>query len=350
MNKREFIKTSSLALAAGLVAQPDLAAESIDTQQSGFPKNIIKPARIHKGDQILILAPGTNVTDSVLIRKAIKTAEMLGYNPAVHRSLRNGFTGKLTNSPENRAEAIMEGFLNPDIRAIWCIRGGYGSVDLLDKLDYGLIAKNPKLFVGYSDITALHSSIYIRSGLITLHAPVMLSKMTDFTLKGLQLLLDSGKEGDIISLFPKNSESIKYTIRDEMSEGRLLGGNLSLVTSLIGTPYIPSYNGAIVFLEDVGEAPYRLHRMLKQVELSGMLVSNRGLIFGRCTDCSKGLAHISDYTENEVYLDIASRLDSPVSLNNYIGHTADQASLPHGLFVAYDPGAYQLRLQEDLYQ
>lgn len=350
MDKRAFIKLNGLLAGTALLGYNRAQSESLDPLALGFPRNINKPVRLRKGDRVMVLAPGTNVTDPVLIKKAEKNIQELGFQPIISDTLTSKHTGHNSNNSDYRAEAINKAFEDESIRAIWCIRGGYGSMDLLTKLDYDSIAQNPKLFIGYSDITALHSALYLHSGLITLHGPVALSKQTEFTLKGLQNLLFSGLKGDNIELLPKDRSEIRFTLNNQTVKGRLLGGNLSLISAITGTEYLPSFEQAIVFLEDVGEAPYRLHRMLKQLELAGKFNDIKALIVGKCDGCNRGDSHVSDYTENEAYLDIVQSLQVPVGLNNLIGHTENQTTLPHGLMVEYHPEEYYLQLTEDLYQ
>jgi muramoyltetrapeptide carboxypeptidase len=345
MDKRDFLRGAVITVAGAAVMQNTLYADTINTSQ----KTIVKPKRLRKGDRVALIAPGTNVTDPILIRKAEKTIESLGYVPVVHPTLVSDMVGYSTNTINKRVDAIHSSFLDSNIKGLWCIRGGYGSVDLIDKIDYAVIENNPKLFIGYSDITALHNAFIVKAGLATLHGPVAISEMNEYTLNILKLMLESGNSGIKIALDADLPSNTRYLSNfDKNVRGRLLGGNLSLLSSLCGSEYLPDFNGSIMYIEDVGEAPYRIHRMMKQLELSDNL-SNKALLIGRCDDCSKGASHVSDYTESQAYLEVAERKNIPVSFGNHIGHTKHQATLPNGLNVEYNPKENTITLLEGFY-
>ncbi|GAB5464961.1 MAG: LD-carboxypeptidase [Candidatus Kapaibacteriales bacterium] len=349
MDKRTFIKSSFAAAATVGFASTGLSAQKTeaDTKKRNTERSVVKPQKLELGDSILLISPGTHVSDPLLIKKAIENIESLGYRAEVSYDPNMKYQGYNTRSRDERAEELIRGFEDDRFQGVWCIRGGYGTMDILNLLDYDIIRKNPKPFFGYSDITALHQAFFNKTGLITFHSPVALSNIEGFTRDSLSKLLNDGSEGLTLETVPEGKSVYNFALGD--SRGRLVGGNLSLVSALCGTEYLCPTEGCNVFLEDVGERPYRLHRMLKQLELAGYFESARSLLMGVCDDCDKGSGHTSDMTEAQVYQEIFSRFSCPASIEAYIGHTKDQATLPHGALVSFDSKTGSYTLMEDVY-
>jgi len=224
-------------------------------------------------------------------------------------------------------------FKNKNVKAIFCVRGGYGSGRLLDKINYKLIKENPKIFVGYSDITALQLAIFSHTGLVTFAGPMPAvdfwqDEVSKFTEENFWRLITSNKK--IGKLINPNGEGF-YLLAKGKTEGRLLGGNLALITSLMGTKYLPSFKNSILLLEDIGEPPYRVDRFLNQLRLGNILHDTSGIILGRFVDCYENDTSKKTLTLNQVITDYFEKLNKPVIYNFKHGHISENISIPFGL-------------------
>ncbi|MBI5326633.1 MAG: LD-carboxypeptidase [Ignavibacteriae bacterium] len=313
---------------------------------------MIHPKALKQGDTVGIIAPATAVTDPDQIGKAIEALNYFGLKNKIGRNVLKG-EGYKTRTIEERIDDIHTMFGDKDVSAIFCLRGGYGSAGLLDKIDYDLIKSNPKIFIGYSDITALHLAINKYSSLITFHGPVLLSGFSNYTADYFsKALFNTNPLGKIVN--PESKSGIRLvhptrTIKPGKATGKLIGGNLSIICSLMGTPYEIETKDKILFIEDVGEEPYRIDRMLTQLRLAGKLNSTAGIIFGECTECnSDGLnpSHIWDYTLGEVLDKILGNLNIPVFYGLTFGHTNDQITIPEGVEAEMDADDRVLNILE----
>ena len=218
MERRNFMKLGMGALALGAVGGQLRSEESKSDR-------VIWPASLKPGDKIGIVAPGTNVSDPDEIMRAKKAAEYLGYEVELGKYLRRGH-GYKSRSVEERIEDIHEMFDSSDIKGIFCIRGGYGSGQLLDSLDYDLIRDNPKIFMGYSDITAMHLALQKKTGLVSFHGPVMLSRFSDYTIECMRAVVESESNIELRSSAAKSGIRDAYPLRvinEGEAEGRLNG-------------------------------------------------------------------------------------------------------------------------------
>jgi len=322
MNRRQILITGLLGLTLSAIPKRLI---------SQMKHKKIKPKVLTEGSVVGIIAPATSVSDPVDIQKAMQVIRHYNLIPKISENLLKG-SGFKSRSIEERVEDLHNMFLDKDVKAIFCIRGGYGSAQLLDKIDFNIITNNPKVFVGYSDITALHLAINKFSGLVTFHGPVMLSAFTNYTAEHFRKALFSAEPiGEISN--PDTINGIRpafpfRTIVPGISSGNLTGGNLSLISSLMGTAYEIETEGKILFLEDVGEEPFRIDRMLTQLNLAGKLEKAAGIVFGRCTDCDK-VSDVWDYSLNEVLDKHLSKLKIPVLYGLLIGHTPEQVTIPY---------------------
>jgi muramoyltetrapeptide carboxypeptidase len=293
----------------------------------------IKPPRLKKNDEIGIIAPAGPVKESE-IRPGIELLESFGYKvisaPHLYHS-----EGYLAGDDNTRLEDLHSMFHNGRIRAIFCARGGYGTLRLLEKINFDLIGMNPKIIIGYSDITTLLLAIYKKTGLITFHGPVVreLSKNKNQNLESVFDLVSSDQPLNVnltegIALVPGKAKGI------------LLGGNLSLICHLIGTPFMPSMKGCILFIEEKGEPLYRIDRMLTHLRLSGFLEGLRGLIAGEFEGCGD----VSSI--NQLLLDTVSDLDIPVVSGLPVGHGLENIMIPLGLQATLDTGRMGLAIME----
>jgi len=325
-------------------------AEEADAEESAHdkPPAAIKPRPLRKGDMIGIVAPASSMDDS-LVRRAVENISRRGYEV----KLSSGYLqrrGYLASDDKTRAAELNAFFLDKSVKAILCLRGGYGSPRILDRLDYDAIRQNPKIFIGYSDITALLNGIHTKTGLVSFHGPMAkefsIGKgLTPYTEKYFwpvftpqsRLFADWGGAG------PKGRSHLK-TLAGGKAEGVLVGGNLSVLTCTIGTPYEARSRDCILFLEDVNETPFRIDRMLNQLRLSGMLARYKGVILGSFTGClplrGRGIGLL------DVFDHYFGKLGVPVLSGYAAGHQPDQATLPIGSRVRLDATAKKVSLIE----
>jgi len=244
--------------------------------------------------------------------------------------------GYLAGRDDARLEDLHGMFLDPEIKAICCARGGYGSMRLLDFLDYPMIRANPKPLVGYSDVTAVLLAVFQRAGLVTFHGPVVrdVAGKDQQNLKSMiSALTDNGP-----LLIALNADGV---VRPGKSRGPLVGGNLSLICHLVGTRYLPPLRGAILFVEDTGEPAYRLDRMLTHLRLSGHLEGLAALVAGDFEGC------LEDSALKQLLADRTKGLDMPVAAGLPVGHGRRNLTLPIGVEAEMDTDSGTLRLLED---
>ena len=292
--------------------------------------NIIKPKALKKGDTIGLICPASGPHDLSRIEKSAAYFGKLGYNVLIGK---NAFKsdGYLAGSDKERRDDVLSMFTNKNIKALICIRGGYGSGRLLDMLPYDVIRKNPKILAGYSDITTLQSALLSQSGIISIAGPMaavdFYNAPDTYTEENFWRLVTQSKAFGIIPL-PAGNEV--RSIRKGISEGVLFGGNLATLTSLLGTPYFPKPDNKILLIEDVDEMPHRIDRMLNQLRLSGVLGKLKGVIAGKFTDCNEPAGKQNTFTVDEVLENYLGKLKVPVITNFPHGHTKHIASLPIG--------------------
>ena len=288
----------------------------------------IKPKRLYPGDTIGVIAPA-GCGDLDLSIAGVSWLGEQGFRVRLGMNVQKTL-GYLAGTDAERASDINAMFASPDIDGIICLRGGYGTMRLLDLVDYECIRTHPKVFVGYSDITALHLSIGQRTGLVTFHGPMITSDMgkglSDYTWDYLSKAITRSEPlGPITN--PPNLLSPTVIVPGR-AQGQLIGGNLSLSVSTLGTPYEIDTRGKILCLEEVGEAPYRIDRMLTQLLLAGKLQDAVGIVIAVCIDCDRD--DPPSFTVEEVLRDRLGDLNKPVLYNLYFGHTAEKFTLPLG--------------------
>lgn len=339
MNRRTLLK------AVSLFSLLSFGSNGVSFSNNSKPK--IKPKRLKKGDKVTIIAPGSAVSSPEDHLKAEEILEKLDLKYEFAPNVKSG-SGYKTRSVKERVDDIHFAF-ESDSKAVFCIRGGYGSASLIPEINFDKIKSNPKIFAGFSDITALHHAIYNETGLVTFHSPVLLSSFSDFTFNSLDEILFGDVEKYIIQNPEPNSirnNDPLIVINDGEANGELVGGNLSLISSLMGSKYEIDSNDKLLFIEDVGEAPYRLHRMLTQLKLAGKFDNVKGVIIGKCDDCNSSSGSTWDLSEIEVYFDIFRSYKFPVIYGFLLGHTSNQQTLPLNLNYNLNTSKKNLVLME----
>jgi muramoyltetrapeptide carboxypeptidase len=312
---------------------------------------LIKPPRLAPGDWIGLAAPASAPPDPQAIDLAVASLQRLGFRPRLARHVRARH-GYLAGTDSQRASDLMQLFADPKVRAILCIRGGYGCVRILDRLDYTFIRRHPRILVGYSDVTSLHAALLRHSGLVTFHGPMMNSDfnkedMPAFSLDSFRrVLMATEPSGSVCQGYRGSTVQI---LQPGRAEGRLVGGNLSLLCAAVGTPYQPSLRGAILFLEDLDETPYRFDRLLTQLLLSGALRGVKGIAIGINANCDdprrKGSKEYRQSLE-DVLVERLGPLGLPMVMGLPFGHVPHNATLPVGVRARLDAHAGDLEILE----
>jgi muramoyltetrapeptide carboxypeptidase len=294
---------------------------------------IVKPKKLKKGEVIGIISPASSPDDMTRIEAGVKYLENLGYRVEVGKNV-GKVHGYLAGSNEERLEDIHYMFGKKDVKAIFCTRGGYGSPRLLDKINYKLIQNNPKIFVGYSDITALQMAFLKKTGLLSFAGPMIAvdfhDEVSPFTEEMFWKLLTSNKKYGRVEL--PNEEKIFHLVKGS-AKGRIVGGNLSLFSSLIGTDYLPDLKEKILLIEEIGEVPYRIDRMLNQLRLAKILKKPAGVILGAFTDCNEIDPNKRTLTLGEVITEYFKYLGIPIIYNFKHGHLKDNITIPLGINI-----------------
>jgi muramoyltetrapeptide carboxypeptidase len=300
---------------------------------------IVKPRRLKPGDTIGLIEPASATFESMKIEIAVEAVEAMGFKakPAPHISDRYGY---LAGQDVDRAHDVNQMFGDPEVDAVMAVRGGWGCARLLPYLDYGVIAKNPKILIGYSDLTAMLLAVHARTGLVTFHGPMALSTWNAFNLDYFRRVLC---DAEMVTF--ENVHEIKDTlvqvenriqaITPGVARGRILGGNLTVLAGIVGSGYLPDFTGAILFIEEVEENIYRVDRLLTQLGLAGILGQLKGVVFGNCTKCLPGEGY-GALTLEEVLRDHIKPLNVPAWSGAMIGHIDRQFTIPEGTQVEID--------------
>lgn len=293
------------------------------------------PPKLKKGDTILLVSPSSPLSADQPVEKIAANVEALGFRVKIGNSCRGSASCGYAAAPaEVKAADLNGGFADPDVAAIWCTRGGETAWQVLPLLNYDCIAAHPKAFIGFSDVTTLHLAIQQRCGFVTFHGPMANStfgwKDDPFSWQSLWAALEMGS---CLEIKNPTGEEIK-SLRPGRACGRLTGGNLSLVSASMGTPWQIDARGCILYLEDVGEEVYALERMLCQLRYAGVLDSAAGLVFGEFTNCRN--ARRADYGPEALLRDFFASWPKPVLYNVRSAHCTPMATLPMGTACTID--------------
>lgn len=307
---------------------------------------LLKPKAIKQGDVIGVIAPASAPASQDKIDKGAEYLERLGYRVKLGKNVR-AIRGYLAGTDQQRAADINEMFGDKRVKAIMVVRGGYGSPRLLPLIDYGLVKRNPKVFVGYSDLTALQLALFTKTGLISVSGPMvgveMFKGIDPFTEENFWKVVTSTKKlGVMMNPDGRPLESIHKGI----ASGILLGGNLSLVTSIAGSPYLPSFKNSILYLEEIEEECYRFDRMMNQLKLAGIFKDTKGILIGELTDVKPSDTTKPFLTAEEVLDDYLSPLKKPILKGLVYGHVARKLTMPVGIRARMDANAGSIELIE----
>lgn len=286
-----------------------------------------RPPKLDAGARVALLSPAGPLRGENDIARAEDNVRSLGWIPIVSEHAR-GRTGYFAASDEHRLADLNRAITDPDIDGIWCLRGGYGAIRLLPGIDFAALKRHAKPLIGFSDITALHCAIDAECALVSYHGPTARASLDAETRASLAA---AATHAESCGVAPD-----ARVLRTGRAAGRLAGGNLALLSSLIGTPWAPQFDGALLLLEDINEPVYRMDRMLQQLLLSGSLRNCRGIVFGHCTDCVEeadggGSRHLDD-----VLSEIANRLNVPCLAGVPVGHIDRQWTVPLGADAELD--------------
>ncbi|MBD0269620.1 MAG: LD-carboxypeptidase [Cyanobacteria bacterium Co-bin8] len=343
MRRRQFLGSGAIAgITVGLTHSP-LQARATPT--------LLKPAPLRPGDTLGIISPAGATFQQEELDIVVDAVRGLGLVPRVapHAMSRYGY---LAGTDEERAADLNAFFADPTIKALMPIRGDWGSARILPYLNYDLIRQNPKVLVGFSDITALLLGIHAQTGLVTFHGPHGLTAWRpDQTQPFRQLLFEGAAQRFENPRLGEDADRLMQTrgriqtITPGQATGKLLGGNLSVVSGIVGSPYMPETAGAILFLEDLGESLYRVDRMLTQLKLAGVFDGLAGFIFGQCARCGPGQDYGS-LTLEEILQDHVQPLGIPAWSGAWIGHVEPMWTLPLGSPVRVDATAGTIQMME----
>lgn len=337
MNRRHFARLLSVATAAASVSAAPARTSS---------RRIIKPRRLAAGDTVGLVLPASLTLESDDIALAREQLEAIGFKVLIgaHAYDRHGY---FAGRDRDRADDLNRMFADDRVAGIVCYTGGWGAPRVLPYLDYDLIARKPKVLIGYSDITALLTAIYQRTGLVTFHGPVGGSTIDPYSLENFRRVVMTPEPAGLLAPPQKRpTELVDRTNRvirlhPGKASGRLVGGNLTLLAALMGTPYEVQTDGAILFAEDIREEVYRVDRMLTQLALGGKFARMAGFVFGRCTDCKATQVSLED-----VLRDRFAAGPAPAISGLSFGHIEQKLTLPLGVEATLDADAGTLTLNE----
>ena len=345
MDRRQFVGNAALAALLPLVGGGNALAAA--------PRGRLLPVPLGKGDAVALVSPSSATDDPMNLQFAVEAMQALGFKVKTGEHYASRY-GHLAGTDAGRAGDINAMFADREVRAVICVRGGSGAARLLPLLDYQTIRRNPKVLLGYSDVTALLNAVYARTGLVGFHGTMGSGSWNKFNADQFRRVFFDRELMQYRNTVDAGDELVQRknrtaTITGGKAQGELVGGNLTVLTALAGSPYLPDFAGKILFLEDVEEAPYRIDRMFSTLKLMGALDKIAGLIFGQCTDCNPGNGYGS-LTLAQILDDHVKPLGIPAYQGAMIGHIREQFVVPVGGRVEMDADAGAFRMLEPVFQ
>jgi len=330
--------------ATGPLLSLDFAKENVNTP--------LLPKALLRGQTVGIISPSAASADRMEYTFAKEAMEAMGLKVKVGDNFKNRF-GHLAGTDEERAADFNAMFADPEVKAIICLRGGSGAARILPLIDYEQVKANPKPLLGYSDITALHCALHSQTGLISFHGPNGSGSWNSFHANQFQQLFFDQKLLNFKNEVTKGDDLVAkgnriQTLTKGTVEGKILGGNLTVLTALSGTPYYPDFQDAILFIEDVGEDPYRIDRMMSTLKLNGTLGKIKGFVFGQCSDCKPGSGY-GAFTVDQIMDQYIIPLGIPAYFGAMIGHISKQFIIPVGARVRLNADQGSITLLEKVF-
>jgi muramoyltetrapeptide carboxypeptidase len=331
--------------AAGVAAQPAPA-----TSVARAAGTVRKPKRLRPGQTVGVVDPASATWDPVDVDIVVESLAALGLKAKLGAHLMDR-RGYLAGRDEDRAADVMAMFTDPDVAAVHALRGGWGCARVLPHLDFDAIASNPKILLGYSDITALLLPVFATGSFVTFHGMNGASEWNRFNVDWFRRVLMQGEAVTMTNPMQAGDQLVPTenrirTIRPGRARGRIIGGNLTVLTTIVGSGLLPDFEDAILFVEDVQEAPYRIDRMFMQMKLAGILDQVKAVIFGRCTKCSPGDGSFGSLTISDILDDYLKPLNVPAWEGAQIGHIDRQFIMPIGVQAEVDADRGSIRLLE----
>ncbi|MDA0314689.1 MAG: LD-carboxypeptidase [Bacteroidetes bacterium] len=345
MNKRIFLKSLGLLAASSPILALDFARTTSPT--SLLPKALLR------GQTIGIISPSAASADRMEFTFAKEAMEAMGLKVKMGGNFKNRF-GHLAGTDEERAADLNTMFADPEVKAIICLRGGSGAARILPLIDYEQVIANPKPLLGYSDITALHCALHSQTGLISFHGPNGSGSWNSFHANQFQQLFFDQKLLTFKNETTKGDDLVAkgnriQTLITGSVDGKILGGNLTVLTALSGTPYYPDFQNSILFIEDVGEDPYRIDRMMSTLKLNGTLGKIKGFVFGQCSDCNPDNGY-GAFTVDQIMDQYIIPLNIPAYIGAMIGHIPKQFIVPVGARVRLNASEGTITLLENIFR
>jgi len=331
-------------------ATPLAAGQQTPLARAARPASTVrKPRRLRPGSVVGVVDPASATWDPIDVDIVVESLAAMGLKAKLGEHLLDR-RGYLAGRDEDRAADVMAMFSDPEVAAVHALRGGWGCARLLPHLDFDVIAKNPKILLGYSDITALLLPVYAKGGFVTFHGMNGASQWNRFNVDWFRRVLMQGEAVTMTNPLASGDQLVPVenrirTITPGRARGRIIGGNLTVLTTIVGSGLLPDFTDAILFVEDVQEAPYRIDRMFAQLKLAGILGQVKAVIFGRCTKCTPGEG-FGSLTISDILDDYVKPLGVPAWEGAQIGHIDRQFIMPIGVPAEVDAGRGSIRLLE----
>ncbi|MBC3764848.1 S66 peptidase family protein [Neptunicella marina] len=343
MHKRHFLISTLLLITSCLSSISAVAAEHNNLKR-------LIPSALKAGDTIALVAPAGALDEQIELDIAVESFEAMGFKVKVgkHVLSRDGY---FAGTDQQRAADINQAFADPVVKGIFAIRGGWGCNRILPYIDFDQVKAHPKIVFGYSDITSLLNAFYTKAGLVGFHGPVGVSywgkdqaqQLNDMLIQKQKVVIKNPDDKDADALTQRKHRI--QTLRGGSASGKLIGGNLTVLSSMAGSDYLADWSGHILFLEDVGESLYRIDRYLSTLQMAGKLQQLNGIAFGQCTKCKSEKGY-GGFTLRQILEHYFLPLNIPVFMGGQFGHVKDNNILPVGINVKIDADKGQLILLE----
>ena len=342
LSRRNFIKNS--------IAASIIGASSSAFANTSESNKVIKPAALKRGDTIGIVCPAYSAFVREEVQIAVESLQELGFKVKIGSHVFDRY-GYLAGNDADRSVDINNMFGDKTVQGILAMHGGWGCARLLHLLDYERIKANPKVIVGYSDVTALLLGIHAQTNMVTVHGPVGSSTWNSFSVNYFQHVLMNAQAVSMSNPGKKTDTLVQTqnritTITPGEATGKLIGGNLTVLTSILGSAYMPDCRDAILFLEDVNEDIYRVDRMITHLKLAGILDQIKGFVFGKCTECMPSKGGYGSLTLEDIWRDHIMPLNIPAFAGTMIGHIEDKFTVPIGVQATINANSGTIKLNE----